>query len=289
MPVFKNPKGDPAKPPSAEDVRRRAVALSALVDKLVETTPFLAYCPFLTYSDSKNYKFLNSKGMQIHRNPRNPDSDAIWRIGRDAYTLLKVTDQADFGSRFVTFMREIQILKHVMLKELAEAGLSDPDGKELAWGEVTPVEALAMTHSRLKGKENRGELLAFACLREIDDALMGMDMDGRGAVAAAVQAAHTLADAQAFFNGSEQFRSVRSQMAYAAAMARHSRDPKQADKKFVYECYRDWRANPSRYKSKAAFARDMLDKCEHLESQKKIEDWVRKWDSTEGDGTLPAG
>jgi hypothetical protein len=32
----------------------------------------------------------------------------------------------------------------------------------------------------------------------------------------------------------------------------------------------------------------MLDKCEHLESQKKIEDWVRGWDTEATEGTLPA-
>lgn len=280
MPVFKNPKGNPANPSSADDVRGLAEAPDAWLNKLTESTLFLAYSPFLTYSDSSNNIFLNSKGVEFYRNPRNPDSDAIWRIGRQAYALLGVTDQADFNSRCVKCHRDIQTLKRVMLKERTEAGLSDPDGNELAWDELTPAETLAMAHSHLAGKENRGELLAFACLREIDDALIGIVLDGRGAVAAAVQAAHTLADAQAFLNGSEAFRAVRSQMAYAAAMARHSRDPKQADKKFVYGCYRDWRENPSRYKSKAAFARDMLDKCEHLESQKKIEDWVRQWDIT---------
>ena len=66
--------------------------------------------------------------------------------------------------------------------------------------------------------------------------------------------------------------------ARAGGAERHRRDPKQADKNFVFECYKEWKSRPERYKSKAAFARDMLDKCEHLESQKKIEDWIRLWD-----------
>lgn len=254
-----------------------------MADKLVESSPFLAYSPFLTYSDSKNDIFLNSKGKQVHPNPRNPDSDAIWRIGRDAYALLAVTDQADFDARFRQFVRGIQGLKAALLALLAEGRLYDRSGghvtaEALALEDRTPAEVLAMADPRLAGDE-RGELLAFACLREIDDALIGMDLDGRGALSAAVQAAHTLADAQAWVNGSEPFRTVRSQMAYDAAMARHRRDPKQADKKFVYECYRNWRANPRMYRTKAAFARDMLEKCEHLKSQKKIEDWVREWDA----------
>ena len=40
----------------------------------------------------------------------------------------------------------------------------------------------------------------------------------------------------------------------------------------------DWKfLATDRYKSKAAFARDMLEKCEHLTSTKKIEDWCREW------------
>lgn len=57
-------------------------------------------------------------------------------------------------------------------------------------------------------------------------------------------------------------------------------DPKQKEKVFVCECWQDWQKNPDRYKSKAAFARDMLTKCEHLISQKKIEDWCREWENS---------
>jgi hypothetical protein len=54
-------------------------------------------------------------------------------------------------------------------------------------------------------------------------------------------------------------------------------DPKQDEKKFVFECWQQWQKKPELYGSKAAFARDMLDKCVCLTSQKKIEDWCREW------------
>jgi len=66
-----------------------------------------------------------------------------------------------------------------------------------------------------------------------------------------------------------------------AAVRRHAADPRQAEKAFVLECWKDWRANPTRYKSKAKFARDMLEKCQHLESEKKITDWCRDWEKSE--------
>lgn len=74
--------------------------------------------------------------------------------------------------------------------------------------------------------------------------------------------------------------------AVRAAQARHARDPKQKDKAFVYECWKLWRAGETRYRSKAAFAKDMLRKFEgadedgHITSQKKIEDWCREWEKS---------
>lgn len=62
------------------------------------------------------------------------------------------------------------------------------------------------------------------------------------------------------------------------ARAKIERDPKQSEKNLVYECWQKWQKNPDSYRGKAAFARDMLEKCEHLTSQKKIEDWCREWE-----------
>lgn len=62
-----------------------------------------------------------------------------------------------------------------------------------------------------------------------------------------------------------------------AAHTKVAKDPKQKEKSFVFECWQDWQKNPDSYNGKAAFGRDMLTKCEHLTSQKKIEDWCREW------------
>jgi hypothetical protein len=62
------------------------------------------------------------------------------------------------------------------------------------------------------------------------------------------------------------------------ALKRVEKDPKQKDKSFVLSCWEAWQNKPASYKFKADFARDMLDKCEHLKSQKKIEDWCRDWE-----------
>jgi hypothetical protein len=70
-----------------------------------------------------------------------------------------------------------------------------------------------------------------------------------------------------------------SAIAKERAVARHSKDPKQKEKRYVMDCWEAWRKDPTRYASKAAFARDMLDKSEHLASTKVIEDWVRDWEA----------
>lgn len=59
--------------------------------------------------------------------------------------------------------------------------------------------------------------------------------------------------------------------------ARVAKDPKQKDKELVFECWQAWQNKPENYKSKAAFARDMLEKSSNLVSQKIIEDWCRDW------------
>lgn len=56
-------------------------------------------------------------------------------------------------------------------------------------------------------------------------------------------------------------------------------DPKQAEKTKVRECWELWQKDPSRYKGKAAFGRDMLSKFDSLESQRVIERWCKEWES----------
>ncbi|EIN02289.1 hypothetical protein WQE_04852 [Paraburkholderia hospita] len=71
---------------------------------------------------------------------------------------------------------------------------------------------------------------------------------------------------------------ARVMLGRAGAQGKLAKDPKQVEKKFVRDCWQGWQEDPSRYKSKAAFARDMMEKCAHLTSTKQIEDWCRDWE-----------
>lgn len=70
----------------------------------------------------------------------------------------------------------------------------------------------------------------------------------------------------------------RSAFSLLGAMAKIANDPRQAEKTFIFECWQSWQKSPDIYEGKAAFARDMLTKCEELKSTKKIEDWCREWE-----------
>ena len=54
-------------------------------------------------------------------------------------------------------------------------------------------------------------------------------------------------------------------------------DPKQQAKTEVKELWELWQKNPMRYKSVSAFARDMLEKFEVLESSQVIGRWCKEW------------
>jgi hypothetical protein len=62
------------------------------------------------------------------------------------------------------------------------------------------------------------------------------------------------------------------------ARQRHASSEKRKALLQVKECWDRWQVSPNDYKSKAAFARAMLDKFENLESSKYIEDQCRAWE-----------
>ncbi len=72
-------------------------------------------------------------------------------------------------------------------------------------------------------------------------------------------------------------QNARTEIGKAGAAAKLAKDPKQLEKAAVRECWEAWQTEPARYKGVAAFARDMLQKFESLESQQVIERWCRAW------------
>lgn len=74
---------------------------------------------------------------------------------------------------------------------------------------------------------------------------------------------------------------LRSAMSSLGGKAKAENDPKRKCKDFAKDCWNIWQQEPARYESKAAFARDMLEKLPELKSQPVIEGWCRKWENGE--------
>lgn len=73
-------------------------------------------------------------------------------------------------------------------------------------------------------------------------------------------------------------RNERKKHAIKGAKAKLSNDIKQKEKAFVRDCWENWQKSPEKYNGKAAFARDMLTKCEMVRSHAVIARWCTDWE-----------
>jgi hypothetical protein len=126
------------------------------------------------------------------------------------------------------------------------------------------------------------QLAAYSgCLKEIDLAVLSLIRENGNAIVHTIAAHDCFVLAQSVNESALSRASVISGLARKARNASLESDPKQSEKRFVRQCWQAWIETPSRYRSKAAFARDMLEKCQHLTSSKVIEDWCREWEESE--------
>jgi hypothetical protein len=257
---------------------------------------FQTYHPYLTYSNPLNECFVKPNGEQCK--DLDADTEALFNIGREAYKRLPddVTKE-EFDQAYSCHWDFIDDLRQTFqdmygdgkLRTVNDLGkefkvnwatLEDNQIVDVAW-QLLPKFSLELEpkeDSFIKG--TLSGLLLFQVFHEIDNACIGLFMDGSDAIAAAIAASNALANLVAIESGNDRLREARRDMAYRAVLAKIAADPKQKEKAFIFQRWQEWQREPKRYKSKAAFARDMLDKCEHLTSQKKIEDWCREWEKS---------
>ena len=261
---------------------------------------FHYFDPYLTYVDPDNYGFIAPMGKPTQE--LNCDTEALFRLGKQAFNRLVHEGEClreEFYEGYAGYWKMIDESREnlaVMFDEGRLRPIGDITRKPilLDFKQADDNQVVSLCWQLYSAPWCNGaatedvknvflQLFLFHTLREIDNALIGVALDG-GGVVAAIYAADALSNAIAIESGDEQLTKARKHFAYQAAIEKLKRDPRQNEKTFVYECWRDWQKKPNSYKGKAAFARDMLTKCEHLKSQKKIEDWCREW----GSGTLPA-
>lgn len=247
---------------------------------------FYTYSPYLTYSDPLNFGFIGG----IHKTDREMDSDteSLFILGKDAYQRLPLVESREMLKQVLTGYHQTIDFFCGQLKKLDDKGqltLSNHNGKEIKmdWNSAEDEHILKIgwkVFSDLKQDDTNEafrELFLINALIEIDHAIVALDLRETGAVIAAINAANSLSNAVAIESGGEKLQEARRELAYRGATERLKRDPRQKEKQFIFECWENWQQHPASYASKAAFARDMLTKCEHLTSQKKIEDWCREW------------
>ncbi|MDQ1833221.1 MULTISPECIES: hypothetical protein [Massilia] len=248
---------------------------------------FTTFDPFNSFSTDAQ-RFLDKKGSVPAWLKDNESDDLLqlWRIGSDAYHAIgEFETQADFEELFLEHQDGIRIFADVLTKEGTHLDFKNQDG--VSWQpdfSITPsMEILCvfwqLADSRDKLFETISGHFLFACLEEIDMALMGR-VTGTDYLHAVINAVRAFGNYQALATGNGELQKARSELAFLGAKEKHARDPKQGEKLFVLDCWKEWRQKPDSYRSKAAFARAMVDKCEYLESTKNIEDWCREWEKT---------
>lgn len=245
---------------------------------------FISYDPYLTFSSSLNTCLIDHDGKEM------PDTESLFLLGKEAYKyfLDGIESEEDFDEIVTSYLEIINICRQELPKKNIKC--INPNGKEFAldWNQAEDCQLVNMAwqlfqRQPIESGENEvfyAELYFLLTLIEIDNAYMAMIFNPVDALTSAIEAANALANAIAIKSKNETLKKVRRDMAYRGAIARIKLDPKQNDKKFVFTCWQEWQNSPEKYSSKASFARDMLDKCEHIVSSKKIEDWCRDWEKT---------
>lgn len=262
---------------------------------------FLSYHPYASFTGSSS-TFLTASGdsprISACDTGLSDDALELWQLGKRAFQQLEgfKFDSVDHFDRiYCDYQRDIRTfachLQENSHKFEFKGNLTDeiltPDFSENQNGYLILDVLQQLREAENSNSDHLACYFLFACLQEIDCALILLCLDG-GAADSIVSATLALEKANAISTKSARLQRARSEFSTLGAIERHKRDPKQTDKSFVKECWLAWQANRIAYKGKASFARDMLQKCENLESAKVIEDWCREWEKQAKTGTMPA-
>jgi hypothetical protein len=241
---------------------------------------FQAFHPYLTYKNSGKYFIRPSgepsfKGWPSISHPTEMIDDALslWRLGKLAFEALGEINSKDEFDEFYDY--NCQAIRGVRLM-LAERLILDPNsilfhdqaGENFS-AEIDDFSNCAIVDILWQVSRQQPEcppfiagMFLFACLEEIDSAIISMCLDSGYAISSALAAAEAYGNFQAIVSGNDNLQQVRSELAVRGAIERYKRDPKQLAKAFVKECWEQWQENPKRYKTQSGFASDVLAKVQ---------------------------
>lgn len=135
--------------------------------------------------------------------------------------------------------------------------------------------ALALAHHLIYEDELQAVIREQECLVQTQEAVT--TLRERLIIRQAVQAATEVASKNATLAAIAIRRNLPRKLASDAAKARHADSAKAQEKETMKAYWKDWQANPTRYRTTAAFARDMLEKFPDWCNQKVIEGFCRAW------------
>ncbi|MFM0394245.1 hypothetical protein [Paraburkholderia phytofirmans] len=213
----------------------------------------------------------------------------LWRVAVSLTSQLADITGADVtDERIRDGLRDAEARRDLMrrhrgavLSELAESGTVDgptlaawqPDLQHFTMG--YSAQAMRFTE-QLAAPTEVAMQFCYAGLQSVDTAVLArLNHDIDATVNASMLAQRCYLAALGALGLTDQ--GIDRNPAGKGGKARAQNDPKQGEKRFVYDCWQDWKAGRRQYKSNAAFAVDMLDKCEHVQSVKSIETWCTRW------------
>lgn len=270
---------------------------------------FIAYHPYLTFSDMDVTSFVDLRGKFGQDVFNNPDLESLWLLARGAYRELPVAaSQSDFDEvvkGFIAFTNGLRpIIK--MMVESGRIGMTSSTRKtkpDISWIDgSTPFQIIKLGWSLSEHVMKTGDSLepgqelekiyaeAFlmACLYETDSALVGIELDGRAAICSALDAAEAFSLAMAITSKDLRLQQARKLNARQGALAKIALSKKTIAKDGVRAWWIKWQESPDLYKNKRAFADAMRDKYPDLENEESIKRWTRQWGQDKHDrGTLP--
>lgn len=247
------------------------------------------YDPFLTFSNAVRGEFIDRNGKSCTES--NCNIDALFGIGEEAFGYLYGghCEKNEFDQGCARYWKSISEYRKLLV-EMHKCGalvFTNAEGDRLLYdvSEIQDCEIPSLVWKlcpewsrRDEFKSDLVEFFLFHALHEIDNALVGIAVDGRDAIAAAIEASNALSNAIAIQSGNKVEQEIRRDMAYRGAMEKLKRDPKQVAKAKVKECWDEWQLKPTNYRGKSAFAKDMMTKFDELDNQAVIARWCGQWE-----------
>lgn len=277
---------------------------------------FYPYHPFATYANVTDEGFIDKSGKPVlkgwmrHYSPAdNPDVQAVFEVGRDAFDRLgrdpfcqsdiethEVSSPDDFD-RLVqkAYVDAIAVMKQILCERMQKGGLhilesgtdekmtiSDVQESYRPWfvGLQWHLLDFMGPDRKMEHAPIFRELFLIATLESIGDLLVAMCLDGRGQAGSAATMYECYHTALAIESSHHLISAVKTATARKGASERLANDPKQYAKEQIYKAWIEWREGRAQYgkrNSQAAFASAMREKWDVIENVRSIENWCRQW------------